>query len=208
MSGAYATDTLPRIFVTTIPKTGTTMLSKLIRLMTGHTPQGSSSVLTQKDVDLPEETFLLSHAPALEDNLNLIRQNNLKTLVLLRDPRDVIVSMYYYFGANDAETLGLDYEKDKDKITLLHITKWYLTGDAASKPDMYIKGDYEQFLTWNQLSDVYFTRYEKLVGSKGGGNDRCSKARDSRNCSVSWRRINRRASGASGKQALWGNLNF
>ncbi len=175
MNIARAAETPLKILVTTIPKTGTMMLSKLTGVLTGSAPQGSWSTLTKEDIDLQPGTFLLSHAPALEGNLKLVSENKFKTIVLLRDPRDVIVSMYYYFGAEDAQKLGLEYEADKDRIIMLHITKWYLAAEPKAPCGPYIKGDYLQFLDWRQLSDVYFTSYEALVGNKGGGNDEIQK---------------------------------
>ncbi len=177
VSIANMTNISSKILVTSIPKTGTTMLSKLTKRLTGSVPHGSSSVLTKEDVDdLQQDNFLLSHAPALEENLKLISENKFRTLVLLRDPRDVVVSMYYYFGPKHAKKLGLDHEADKDKIIMLYITKWYLATAPKAPCGPYIKGDYQQFLDWKKLlPDVLFTTYEALVGSKGGGNDDIQK---------------------------------
>ena len=175
LSIVQAKDIPSKILMTSIPKTGTMMLSKLVRELTGLQPRGSSSVLTKEDIDLPPDTFLMSHAPALEENLKLLSGKNFKTLVLLRDPRDVIISMYYYFGPKHAKKLGLDHVADKDKIIMLHITKWYLTTDKDSPSGPYLEGDYHQFFDWSKQPDVFFTTYEALVGSKGGGSDELQK---------------------------------
>lgn len=163
------------ILATSIPKTGTMMLSKLVTELTGLKPQGSSSVLTKENIDLPSDTFLLSHAPALEENLKLLSEKNFKVIVLLRDPRDVIVSMYYYFGPKHAKKLELDHVLDKNAIIMLHITKWYLTTHKDSVAGPYLAGDYHQFFDWKKHPDVFFTSYESLVGSKGGGSDEVQK---------------------------------
>ena len=61
----YAKDLPYKLLVTSIPKSGTFMISKLVDGLTGLSGQGSSSSLTKENVDLKPGQYLLSHAPAL-----------------------------------------------------------------------------------------------------------------------------------------------
>lgn len=172
---AYIEALPSKILVTSIPKSGTFLLAKLVESLTGLSAYGTVSILKSEDANPKPGTFLLSHAPAVEKNIKLIRENKFKTIVLIRDPRDVIVSMYYYFGKRHAAKCGLDYELDRDKLIMLYITKWYTTPNPDIPTGFYLKGDYQAFLDWRKFPNVHFTTYEALVGGKGGGNDEIQK---------------------------------
>ena len=94
---------------------------------------------------------------------------------MLRDPRDVVVSMYHYFGRRHAEKLNLDHE-EKNAITLASHYQWYNAANEKMPNGPYLRSDYQQFLDWKKLPNVFFTSYEALVGSKGGGSDKRQRA--------------------------------
>lgn len=171
VSNAHAKEFSYKLLMTSIPKTGTFMLGKLVDGLTGLAGQGSSSTLTAENLDLKPDQYLMSHAPALEANLRLLKDRNFKVIVLLRDPRDVVVSMYHYFGPKHAERLKMKHDVQKDELTMLHITKWYNATNPKIPHGPYMKGDFKQFMDWKKFPNVYFTSYEALVGSKGGGSD-------------------------------------
>lgn len=155
--------------VTSIPKSGTFMLHKLLAQLTHKQPTGASNVLTEQAItQMGDGKFLVAHAEGTPENGMMAKKTGLKTIVLIRDPRDVAVSMYYYFGKGYAKLLGVDHSQ-KDIILTEIIKAWDYAGNK-NRPTHRMQNYYDAYLRWQDYAECYVTRFEKLIGQKGGGN--------------------------------------
>lgn len=115
-----------------------------------------------------EKQFCGGHLPYSDCMHALFQQAGFKTIHILRDPRDVLVSWAHYvpkiswhYGRQGLE--GLDLEQCIKKI--LH---GYQSGnfDIESFPQILNRS-----MGWMNSRDVMVVRFEELVGSRGGGDD-------------------------------------
>ena len=55
--------------------------------------------------------FLIAHFHGSDSMFNIAKARGAKVVLIIRDPRDVAVSMYYYFGKGYAQELGIPFEE-------------------------------------------------------------------------------------------------
>jgi len=158
----------PPLFVVTVPKSGTYLTAKAIRGLTGisigGTPMNHSSF---------SKRFVESH-PHIKTTVHLMPQlealkeiSHAKKILVIRDPRDVIVSATYWLEKNDWYSHTVDHTRFYQADFEGRIT--YMI-DFPKKYAVYsIKGFFERALTWFDRSDVLIVRFEDLIGPNGGG---------------------------------------
>lgn len=155
-----------------IPKSGTGLLRKLLTHLSYTVPTPSAN----RDGSLPAVSageFIIAHFHGSDSMFNVAQARGTKVILIIRDPRDVAVSMYYYFGKGYAQELGIPFE-ERDTILSNIIQYWYRAGKPAPKqPSM--QNTYESFLRWQQYPDAYITSFEKLIGPRGGGSEQLQK---------------------------------
>lgn len=174
-----------KLFIATIPKSGTHLIAKVLRLITGRMGQWAKEtwVISQSEVDKycsvndfesEEKYYYLAHAPYIANNGEIVRKNKLKVILLLRDPRDILIS-YAHYVKKDPEKL-LYYERYKQKLkkwslseTVSNFIKHYPCGGEPIKEDLSLVEFYKLYLEWQNYDDLYVTTFEKLVGRSGGG---------------------------------------
>src|ERR1700738_2045867 len=89
----------PFFFVTTVPKSGTHLINKVLMHITGkELGWNTETTIEQSSIDHFSNAnfFYLAHAPCVGNNFEIIKKNKLKVILLLRDPRDVLVSYAYW----------------------------------------------------------------------------------------------------------------
>lgn len=157
------------------------MLKPVLRLMTGKKaiiPLGRNYKLLY---DLPEQhwksilrrprKFLLSHTRYSETTAELVRNARYRIILLVRDPRDQVVSHARYI----AEKRNRLYSFTKDQTIEQIITELIAGGPHnyqehdMSLPIHNIKELYECRLDWLRYEHTLLVRFEDLVGPKGGG---------------------------------------
>lgn len=159
-----------------IPKAGTHLLNKAIKLMfkMKHI-RGflDNSIIVQEEFDLlsrKPNSFIQKHLVHKGEHAKLFRENKIKGIFIYRDPRDQIVSL-----SNYAIKTGM-WPKLSRKDIKYNIN--YLIQDCSiigpTNPILkHAKGIddyYNYFLPWaNETDIVYATSFEKLVGPRGGG---------------------------------------
>jgi sulfotransferase 6B1 len=171
-----------KIFITSIPKSGTHLLTKLMARIMGEEliDLHKASLMLNLPLnhhDIPFENvpkvFELSsykccwyHTPFSQNNLDLALRNKIKIVFIYRDPRDQVISWIKFIFREKYQQAALLEKLTFDEILMKCICEdvWTLIPDT-------LDGFYRHFLPWAACPNVYTTTFEKLVGSKGGGSD-------------------------------------
>jgi hypothetical protein len=191
---------VPPYVINSLPKAGTHLLGKVMRMFPGvrfagveidnstadkfPAPQtGAPTLLVGVDWPVPfareavrealrgmtNGQFATWHAPYSDDLAGLVTQLNLKTLLMLRDPRDVVVSHARFLATADAHFLYLRYQALSASDQLMaSITG--LEPATPGDPGMLDIGTRCRSVSgWNAYPLNCTTTFEKLVGPQGGG---------------------------------------
>lgn len=87
------------LLITSIPKAGTNLIDRVVTEITEQRVAycASLTALDQSEINaLGQTSFYEAHAPCSLNNYNLVQQNKLKVIVMIRDPRDVLVSYAHW----------------------------------------------------------------------------------------------------------------
>lgn len=164
-----------KIVYFTLPKGGSQLFRKTISLMTGRPlrkihPLYDSPLpdfLDPSDPTIGFHHLEPGYASIFED-----KSDSFTKIIMIRDPRDVILSMVYWIEAMAYTDSAKAFTKlpMEEQISLL-----------ITNPDLSMSGSYPFVfdthqgllcaLQWMQDPKVLVCRFEDLVGSKGGGSD-------------------------------------
>lgn len=198
--GLYTRLMVHAFVINSLPKAGTHLLGKVMRLFPGvhyggveidnstvdkfPAPQAGAPTLSI-GVDWPvpfsqdavrealrsmkNGQFASWHAPYSDDLAGLVAQLNLKTLLMLRDPRDVVVSHARFLATADAHFLYPRYQVLSESDQLMAS----ITGLEPAAPGelglVDIGTRCRSVSAWNAYPLNCTTSFEKLVGPQGGG---------------------------------------
>jgi sulfotransferase 6B1 len=115
--------------------------------------------------------FSTTHLAPNPHFVDLVRDARLKLMLMIRDPRDVIVSHAHYVLSKDQHPLHVYYRNlDWEQRLRISITGCSAaqSGTRALKP---MAARFKAFLSWMDFADVLCVRFEQLVGAAGGGSD-------------------------------------
>lgn len=175
-----------RTFVTSIPKSGTHLVERCLRLMPGMYHSGRLLTARKgrhRDVQDTEPVlnrlgtgcFVMAHLPFSEERRAILDRLNYRLVLMIRDPRDLVVSQYIFLGrslnvrAGKLRTHFRSIPSEHERLTTT-ITGIPDTTTICGLPDLLpsIKERFDSYLLWRDAG-AYETRYENLVGAKGGG---------------------------------------
>lgn len=154
------------------PKCGTHLFTKVLSSITGREPAmwltpfelTDEQVVNFCEAHTAQSRFVVAHC--LNANIaKALIEGGYKMIFVLRDPRDQLVSAYYYIQAGHWWWLRLPapvtQEQEIEDLITGAIKGCQMTGNL--------------FLPWEQMSrllppsGIYYGRFEKLVGEQGGG---------------------------------------
>ncbi len=154
------------ILASSIPKCGSHLLYKCLYLITGRL---NSACIPEDMYKLNrEKTFAAFHGLPNKRAIEVLKSFNAKVILIIRDPRDQIVSGANYFSKyfNEFKKMTVD-----QKIRELTHNSCFWTGRFMR--DMPHNGSinvlYRKMLEWREYPFVYIVKFEDLVGEKGGG---------------------------------------
>lgn len=166
------------IIVVSIPKCGTHLLGKTLKLITGKSfaySSGIMGVMKEEDLKLTGK-ILLSHCNYVKHNIDLFnRYKNNKYFFIYRDPRDAVVSMISHLNEcvernkqSPNGNLMLNFSNTDEMIHFI------ITGYGrlfhADLTHLYLVSDYyNNFLSWFKDSKFCIIKYENLIGDEGLG---------------------------------------
>lgn len=153
--------------LTSIPKSGSHLLVKLVSLLTGgrHVPgwNGALSENQVEDVLLNldyQERFPFCHANEPHYLTFAKKHPEYVKLFQIRDLRDVLISAVFYFNSK-LEALGLTSFDEKLAFVLTSNTVY----------SNWIENNAKLVTQWTSLPNTYLIRFEDLVGEKGLGSE-------------------------------------
>lgn len=181
----------------TIPKSGTHLLEKCIRLMykknttpPKEDPPKNGTGKPKKCVKISSTQFLKDqekrrkgpkngfqppgsvHLAYTADREKFAKKCAHATLLLIRDPRDQIVSFTKFacdkskYGTSDFNDMLLDFIDGKQRKDVYSM-KQHIHSDAMWS--FGVAEYYKLFLPWMAVDNVYTVHFENLVGAEGGG---------------------------------------
>lgn len=166
-----------RIFSNSLPKSGTHLLNRCLILMPGMFMAGQH--LNAKRNVYKKETALrnlgggcivTAHLPYSDEQRKKLDEMGYKQIVMIRDPRDLIVSQYHFIKERSVARLHPYFSKLPDDDARLTAA---IQGAPDSEspygmgfPD--IETRFAQYLKWAKHGS-HMVRFEDLVGESGGG---------------------------------------
>jgi hypothetical protein len=114
-------------------------------------------------------SYVTAHIPFSRELAADLAESGMKMLLVLRDPRDVVVSQAKYIAETPAHWL-FDYyralsEKERIRVSIVGVREATPHGGGSLSIYDRLKGT----LPWIQEPFTHATYFEKLVGPRGGG---------------------------------------
>jgi hypothetical protein len=164
----------PKVLVNSIPKSGTNLIDKVmynlpnmhfsgkrtIRKMTHSIPEAINAVQL-----IRKGQYSLAHLEFDEKISAAVDDNQIKKILVIRDPRQILVSHYKYVTYIDSNHKSHTFFKSlpNDEERLNAVIDGF---DGIVEPlEVVIKG----YLNWLKNKNCLIIRYEDLIGEKGGG---------------------------------------
>lgn len=164
----------PKVFLNSIPKSGTNLLDNilfempLLRFSRNRTLRSfthSKSKILRIFNRINNGQYLIGHLEydlAFEASLN---NNGFKHILVIRDPRSIIVSHFNYVSYIDSNHKTFDFfnklNNDEERINVL----------INGYPDVCLSIDtlISNYSKWFASKNVLVVKFEDLIGSNGGG---------------------------------------
>lgn len=117
----------------------------------------------------PDGMFVTTHAGHQPDLRAVFVDLGLRHVLLLRDPRDVAVSLAHFLRQSSWLPRHDHFARvlDSDEARLMAVIEGYDDGAGGFMPG--IGAVLETFLPWLEAEEVLVCRFEELVGERGGG---------------------------------------
>jgi len=122
--------------------------------------------------------FIKNHLSYSIDIEKRLRYLGSKMILIIRDLRDLIASVYRATAVRLHPKSLLDISRF-ESLTQEQFINWCILAKHWPHAPEYFK---KYFLPWMNVDFCYTTRFEILIGSKGGGNDQLQKEEFQRIC--------------------------
>jgi len=171
---------IPKIYCCTFPKSGTHLLERVLCLYPYFYRHFSITLDELRHMNITNEEFgkvlshvangqfFLSHLYYSRERYKIVKESDFKVLVMIRDPRDMVISDAYYVVKDHAHLnhklfLGMPL-KERIKLciegNLRHDVNYVDIGTKI-----------ENYFGWINSDDAFVIKFEDIVGDKGGGNN-------------------------------------
>ena len=173
--GRFGNGASPKILSNSIPKSGTHLLERLLYLLPGVSRQiartlwiqDSPQLLERQCARLKKGQFLVCHLWYHEEYLKILEKLQIKPILLIRDPRDIVISNANYITRVNKKHRLHDHfvnhlKGDRERL------HFCITGNK--EPEEYsIRHVLEKFYPWMHCENVLTIRFKDLIGENGGG---------------------------------------
>ena len=176
----------PRVFANSFPKGGTHLLSSLLaelpRMMFSgvHRAAGDFPGAEPGELDLDRlgrvlrgvnrGQFMTGHFPYVPGLEGLLTDLGYASALMLRDPRDVVVSARHYvvqMPGHDLHRRFTEQYRSDDERLMAMITGF--GADELGRGQQSIGDRLARYLPWTTAPGVLVLRFEDVVGPSGGG---------------------------------------
>lgn len=165
----------PRVLLNSIPKSGTHLLERALEHFPWMRHDVRRTVVDWHELSphsrrrlarLGRGQFALAHLPWLEGLPELLERRQIRTVFMVRDPRDVLLSFCNYVTEiNLTHPAHTHFAALPDHAARLSEAMRGVKGLVAP-----IEQLLERFEPWLSAPGVAVVRFEELVGPQGGGN--------------------------------------
>jgi hypothetical protein len=180
----------PRVLANSLPKAGTHLVAQLLRNLPNVHFSGRHHAMPdfrrdphrQMSIDwdsvrralssVSDGQYMTSHFAALPKLLELLADLEYQTVFIVRDPRDVVVSNAFFISnlrRHDLfERFHADFRTTEERI--MACIRGFPANDRSRGLES-IGERLRSFAGWSDDPRTYTTRFEDLVGARGGGSD-------------------------------------
>lgn len=116
---------------------------------------------------VPDGCFVTAHCIFTPELARLFREEGMKTVCILRDPRDVAISQMHYLKQlknHFAHEAFMALPSDHERLLVA-----IRGGELGGRHLLSLAERYRLFSGWEQDPDTVVAKFEDLVGLKGGG---------------------------------------
>ena len=170
----------PKIFCNSIPKSGTHLLAQIflnLGFKISHNgeirPWMSSEEIEKKLKSLQKKEYIVGHRHYDKEFNGLMKKNRISQFLIVRDPRDVVVSKAFYLTKTPAHSLFPYYNALSHRERFMASIKGI--GKEISSKEQYaiasVAEIYEKFMPWQDEESCLVVKFEDLIGIRGGGSD-------------------------------------
>jgi len=175
----------PKVLANSMPKAGTNLLIRLLELFgqrrMGHLDIGPYEAILRLSPDHSKRAaaflsgirpgfFASAHFYYSDEIASLIDRCSIKTITIVRDPRDVCVSDAYYIMKNNRHRLHPFYATmSAEERLMASITGMSCNRLEGDPPSLDIGTHYRRFSGWLSFRENLTIRFEDLIGTAGGG---------------------------------------
>ena len=167
----------PKVLVMSVQKSGTNLLVHTLDLVPFLRYQGTLAMDSRKEAirrieNLTPGGVLSSHHARDSELDNLIDHCGIKVLFIIRDPRDVSVSLYYWIEKTQYHHFHNTFIDlpNKDERLMKIITGFEPENTDGSKQGIVsIDYHFRRRLSWMENPRYLTVRFENLIGQSGGG---------------------------------------
>lgn len=148
---------------------------------------------------VPEGSAVSAHCTYTPELAEVLRQQKMRSVCLIRDPRAVVVSYLNYVKGLTRHTSHKDYMALADDNERLMLA---IRGGRLGRHTLLpLEQRYREYLNWERDSGSILVKFEDIVGSRGGGSDEAQKQAIEKICA----HLNRKVSEAELSE-IGGNL--
>ncbi len=171
-----------KVLINSLPKSGTFLLRRALSLLPSFVPRWSmhgldagEPNLNRKIKNIRRGQYASGHLYWSQVLIDLLVTNDIRTIFIIRDLRDVAVSSACYLNDKNSHHRLQSYfaslESDDERLMAVILgAKQQLFSDCQDRKSL---GEFGMaFLPWLEEPNCLVVRFEDLIGTAGGGNDK------------------------------------
>jgi len=168
-----------KVLINSLPKSGTFLLRRALSLMPNFAPRWSihglnagEPNLNRKITNIRRGQYVSGHLYWSQVLTDLLVTNNIRTIFIIRDLRDVAVSLACYLNDKNSQHRLQNYfaslESDDERLMAVMLgAEQQLFHDCQDRKSL---GEFGMaFLPWLNEPNCLTVRFEDLIGTAGGG---------------------------------------
>ena len=174
----------PRALANSMPKSGTNLLARTLSLFPNLSQGGRGAFATLPPDELRRKLmrcgrgrFLSGHLYPTETVTSLLDELGFRSILILRDPRDVIISQDRFISRLQNPALHHYFQSFCDEsarlmVQIRGVPDPFCPAGEKENLGLDIGERCRRYTAWFEMELDYTTRFERLIGPAGGGTER------------------------------------